>query len=132
MPWAESGNVVLLYDGACGMCRRFAGRVKALDAENRVELVTLQDAHREGRTLGLDDATFWVTPHLRLPDGTVRSGAALLEPLFARLPLAVPAAWAFRHVPGAHGVAAWLYARALARHGGPAEPYADDGAGQPP
>lgn len=129
MGWTKPGPVRLYVDGRCGMCQRFRRLVEALDTGDRVEGVALQDAHREGEHLGLPEDAFWSRFHVELPDGSVRSGVDAIAPLLARLPAAVPAAWAVAHLPPARLIAAGLYRVALARHGGPAEPWSGDEGG---
>ncbi len=120
--------VVLYYDGDCGTCRRFRDLVLRLDTQRRVATMSLQAAHEHGRLKALDRDRFWSQFHLELPGGEVVSGADAIQPLLDRLPLARPAAWGLRTLPGARAVARWLYERALERHGGPAQPREDAGA----
>lgn len=127
MGWTKPGPVRLYLDGRCGMCQRFRRLVEALDTGDRVEAVALQDAHEAGDHLDLDEGDFWSRFHVQEPDGAVRSGTDAIAPLLARLPAAVPLAWAVAHLPPARWLAAGVYRLALRRHGGPAEPWPDDG-----
>jgi predicted DCC family thiol-disulfide oxidoreductase YuxK len=80
---------LLLYDGACHLCRRSLQAVRRLDRAGRVEAVTFDEARRRGLMEGLGEDAF----HLRAPDGrTWRGGDAV--PVLAEL-LGLPA-WPWR------------------------------------
>jgi len=109
----------LIYDGNCGFCRRWVGRVRRLDRRNVVRYLTLQDAAAEEvsgrRTEHLQQAV-----HLVRPDGVVFAGAAAARELLATL----PGGWlpyGILGLPGLLTVSARAYAW-VARRYGPVRP----------
>lgn len=96
----------LLYDGACGLCRRAAGWLRALDVSGKLEVVDLRSAAERG--LACEGS-------LRLIEagGRLSEGFDALRRLSLRLPLlwpAVPLLW----LPGLRRLGAPAY-EALSR-----------------
>lgn len=101
-------ELVVLYDGACNLCRASVARVRRMDPRGRIELVDLHDAGVPVRfpQVNIDEA-------MRLMQavdscGRVYSGADA----WARIGLALPGwkwiAWLLL-VPGIHFVAQRFY-----------------------
>lgn len=106
----------LIYDAACGFCRRWATRLKRWDRHDRIVLLPLQDpsapalARRPRETLA-------GAVHLVRPDGGVFAGAAAAREALAYL----PAGWlprALLALPGVMPAAERVY-RWIARTWGP-------------
>jgi len=101
---------ILLFDDACGRCRRFAALVRALNWGGRVEIGALESPRAEAL---LPDLTlFQRLEALRLltPEGGHFMGADATSELFARL---ASTGWAWRPlrraIPGIMSAVRWLY-----------------------
>ncbi len=113
---APPGNPVLVFDDGCGFCRRWVGRLKRLDPDDRLELLPLQDARAPVLT-GQEWHRLRRAVHLVRPDGAVFAGAAAARELFRYL----RGGWMVRgilSIPGTMPVAERAYAW-LARRWGP-------------
>lgn len=111
-----SGKATILYDGDCGLCRRFGGWVRRHDRRERFELVPYQDAAiAEDLRLECEGAVHVVTPSGR----ALRAGRAVLFILyglgyrrtaraFARAPLLWGVELGYRLVASNRSVVAWL------------------------
>ncbi len=75
----------LIYDGNCGFCRRWVGRVRGVDRGNAVRYLPLQDAEAPALS-GRRVAELRQAVHLVRPDGVVFAGAAAVRELLAALP----------------------------------------------
>ena len=102
-------ELTVLYDGACGLCRASAGRVRRFDRRGRIELLELQDPAAAARFPEVDReaAMKWMQAVDR--SGRVFSGAEA----WARIGLLLPGwnllAWMLL-VPGLRLVAGKVYA----------------------
>ncbi|MEJ2539972.1 MAG: DUF393 domain-containing protein [Gemmatimonadota bacterium] len=112
-----SGDVVI-FDGDCGMCRRWVRRLEAWDRDGVLETIPYQDP-------SVTDRFPWIPPdalreavQVVAPDGRTWSGAGAAERLAHILPGGRPLAWLFR-IPGVRGVADRVY-RWVAVNRGPA------------
>jgi predicted DCC family thiol-disulfide oxidoreductase YuxK len=91
---------LLLWDGACGFCRRAIERVRRRDRDHRFEIVAYQDAPAPPMTPELAEACQRAV-HVITADGQVlRAGRASLfvfgqtgHPILARLLALPPMVW---------------------------------------
>ena len=104
---------VLLFDDACGRCRRFAALVRILNWGGRVEIGALESSRAEA--LLPDMTLFQRLEALRFltPEGGHFMAAEATSELFARL---ASTGWAWRPlratVPGIKAAVRWLYGHA--------------------
>jgi predicted DCC family thiol-disulfide oxidoreductase YuxK len=106
----------VIYDDACGFCRRWADRLRRWDRAGRIVMLPLQD-DRAPALAGRPRNTLRQAVHVVLPTGRVAAGAAALGEVCRFL----PGGWVVRLVlapPGALSVAEWGY-RYVARRWGP-------------
>lgn len=103
---------ILLFDDACGRCRRFAALVRALNWGGRVEIGALESARAEALLPEL--TLFQRLEALRFltPEGGHFTAAEATSELFARL-LATGWVWRplRRALPAMTAAVRWLYAR---------------------
>ena len=76
---------VLIYDGRCGFCSRWVGRVRAWDRAAAVRYLPLQDAGAPD-VAGRQREALQQALHLVRPDGVVFAGAAAARELLGYLP----------------------------------------------
>ena len=105
---------VLLYDGDCGFCREWLGRLQRWDAHHAIEYVPTRERDSVGWLPPLPLAELNRAMHLVLPDGRVYSGARALVALLPLLPRGRLPALAFR-LPGVQPIADRIYAWIAAR-----------------
>jgi predicted DCC family thiol-disulfide oxidoreductase YuxK len=98
----------LIYDGACGFCRRSVDLVRRWDREQRITLIPFQDQARVA-AFAIPLPALAAAMHLLLPDGRVLAGADAVPEILRLLPRKGWWAWAFR-APGALPVARRVYA----------------------
>ncbi len=105
----------LLYDGACGVCRRTVSVLRGLDVLHRLEYRDVNDwaAVRE-RFPGLDRDACLEVMHLVATDGQVRTGFYAYRALAWRLPATWPLL-PLLYVPGVPAVGRRVYAAVAAR-----------------
>jgi predicted DCC family thiol-disulfide oxidoreductase YuxK len=109
---------VLLYDAACGFCRRSVARILGWDRQGRLRPVVLQDPEADELLPGMDLEQRMASWHLVAPDGTVYSGGAVVPPLMRLLPGGRPIAALAAAFPGTtERVYRWV-----ARNRGPVGP----------
>jgi predicted DCC family thiol-disulfide oxidoreductase YuxK len=105
---------VLLYDGACGFCRRWVSRLRRWDRHGALEYVAAADRGAFAGLPQLSDAALDRAMHLVTADGRVYPGARALPLLFRLLPGGrVPAL--LMRVPGVQRLADRVYAWVAAR-----------------
>jgi predicted DCC family thiol-disulfide oxidoreductase YuxK len=100
---------ILLYDGQCAFCRRWAARLARWDGAGRIAQVPMQERHAVAGIPPLSDTDLDRAMHVVLPDGRVEAGA---RGFVAVLPW-LPGGRIFRplfRVPGA----VWLSERVYA------------------
>lgn len=108
----EMDQAALLYDEDCGFCSWSVARVARRDRTGSIRMVPLQSEEAD-RLLGtLDLVAKMASAHLVTSDGRIRSGGALVEPLFRRIRGGRPVAAFARSMPG---TAETVY-RLIARH----------------
>ena len=107
---------LVIYDGACGFCRRWVARLQRWDRKGRLDYLPLQDPRAE-EVSGRRRAALADAAHVVLPSGETLAGAAAFRAVCAFLPGgAVPRA--VLGLPGALSVAERVY-RWIARRWGP-------------
>jgi predicted DCC family thiol-disulfide oxidoreductase YuxK len=104
---------VVVFDGACGMCRRWIRRLEAWDRDDVVETVPFQDPSVTARFPWIPPGAFEEAVQVVAPDGRTWSGAGAVERLASVLPGGRLVAWVFR-LPLARPVADRVYARVAA------------------
>ncbi len=106
----------LIYDDACGFCRKWVRRFKRLDRRDAVALLPLQ-VPEAAAIAGRTRQALTLAVHLVRPDGAVFAGAAAVREAFRYVPggSIVRAAFA---LPGVEPVAERVYAW-IARKWGP-------------
>jgi predicted DCC family thiol-disulfide oxidoreductase YuxK len=105
----EPGQILLIYDGTCGICSAFARRMQRLDWRRRLAWQPSQAAGLREAT-GLSQADTAAAAWAVLPSGARRSGAAtVLVGLEQLLPGGVPVLSTLYSVPGLHQAADRFY-----------------------
>jgi predicted DCC family thiol-disulfide oxidoreductase YuxK len=100
MSTTPSSRPVLIYDVDCGFCRWAVALILDWDRGRRLDLMTLQDPRAAGLLASVPAEERMRSSHLVMPDGTVHSGGASVEPLARLLPAGTPAALVARAAPG--------------------------------
>lgn len=103
---------LLVYDGECSFCRRWAARWQRWTGE-RIAYEPFQSAAARFPDIPIEH--FQRSVHLIQPDGAVYSGAAAVYALCATRPRWAWLLWAYRRVPGFARVSEWAY-REIAAH----------------
>ena len=104
----HAGRATLIYDGACGFCRRWVERVRRWDRRNLLEFVPYQTADLESRFHSLSRDACTQRIHLVDAGGTAYQGAAAGREVVRRLPGGWLWALPFR-IPGGLRIAERLY-----------------------
>ena len=116
-PPSDTGEyTVVVYDGECGLCRRWVSRLEAWDREGRLELLPFQDESVSQRFPWIPAAAFREAVQVVAPDGRTWSGAGAAEYLTGVLPGGRSVGWLFR-LPGARAVADRIYRWVADRRG---------------
>jgi len=90
---------LLLYDGQCGLCTRFAQQVKAWDRRDRLRTIAFDDP--EGREWEARIGPgFRESMHLVHPDSRVEHGDVAIPTVVGLLPWGRLPAWLMRNLPG--------------------------------
>ena len=98
----------VVYDGACGICRRSVELLRRWDRHGRLELVPFQAEGVGDRFPDIAEAEFREAVQVIAPDGRRWSGADAVEQALARTPKGRPIAWLFK-LPFAPPVARRIY-----------------------
>jgi len=101
-------RATLIYDGACGFCRRWVERVRRWDRYQRLDMVPYQTPDLEERFPTVSRAECTQRIHVVEPDGTVHRGAAAGREVLRRLPHGWLLSAPFR-LPGALCIAERIY-----------------------
>lgn len=110
-----SQPVVVLFDGACSLCRRSMVLARYWDWLERVQVRRLQDERGEDRRLaGLDPDALRREMHVVAPDGEIRTGFFGFRRLLRELPPLWPVL-PFFYLPGASRLGPAVYRRVAAR-----------------
>jgi predicted DCC family thiol-disulfide oxidoreductase YuxK len=104
---------VLLYDGDCSFCGRWARRLARWDRVGRIRLLPARERNSLPGLPPLSEAALDEALHVVLPDGTVARGAGGIIALLPWLPGGRALAWLAR-LPGVAWLADRSY-RAVAR-----------------
>ena len=107
---------VVVFDGECGLCRRWIRRLEAWDRNGALETVPFQDPAVRARFPWIPPEAFAEAVQVVAPDGGTWSGAGAAERLAAILPGGMLLSWVFR-LPLARPVADRVYAWIAARRG---------------
>jgi predicted DCC family thiol-disulfide oxidoreductase YuxK len=103
------GELTVLYDGACSLCRASAARVRRFDSAGRIEFVDVHDASVRGRFPQVDAELALRWMQAADTSGRVWSGVDA----WARIGILLPGwkllAWILL-VPGIHWIAGKVYA----------------------
>jgi len=103
------GELTVLYDGACRLCRASADRVRRLDHGHRIALVDLRDPGVPARFPQVDAEKALRLMQAVDANGRVSSGVDAWAEICRALPGGRPAAWLLK-LPGIHGIAGSIYA----------------------
>ena len=109
---AELGKPVLIYDGACDLCKRWIARWKRIIGD-RIDYEPYQEAIL--RFPQIPESAFSEAVHLIEPDGHLSRGAEAVFRAVATVPRRGGWLWAYRRVPGFAAVSEWGY-RLVAGH----------------
>ena len=109
----ESDAGWVLYDDACGFCRRLVPRFEQVLAKRGFGMAPLQEEWVRAR-LQLNDDELLEDMRLLLPDGRQIAGADVYRYCTRRIWWARPI-WLFSVLPGGHHVFDWGY-RTFARN----------------
>jgi predicted DCC family thiol-disulfide oxidoreductase YuxK len=101
--------LTVLYDGACGLCRASAERVRRLDCGGRIELINLHAPDAEARfpQVNREEALRWMVAVDR--NGRIFTGADAWAQIGLTLPGWNLLAWVLL-APGIHFLAKQVYA----------------------
>ncbi len=77
---------VVLYDGRCRFCTAGADRIRALDHEGRLEVVSLHEPAVRARFPGLTLEAVLQEMHFVRPDGSMEKGHAAFREILGTLP----------------------------------------------
>jgi predicted DCC family thiol-disulfide oxidoreductase YuxK len=100
---------VLLYDGDCGFCLTWVGRLTRWDMRHAIDYVPSRDRGKVSGLPAISDERLDRAMHLVLPNGEVHAGAQALPHILPLLPggrLLAP----LLKLPGAQSLADQLYA----------------------
>lgn len=97
---------LLLYDGNCGFCRKWAGRWKVLTGDQ-----VLYEPYQEAasRFPEIDPQRFTQSVQLIQPNGEVLQGAEAVFKSFESVIYLRWLNWSYGHVPGFAGLSEWFY-----------------------
>jgi predicted DCC family thiol-disulfide oxidoreductase YuxK len=101
---------VLIYDGACALCRGAVTWIGRRVVRGAIEFLPCQAAERRARFPSIAEASCLAAMHLVLPDGRVLAGADAVPEILARLRRWRRLALLFR-LPGARLAAPVVYRR---------------------
>ena len=93
-----AGKITLYHDGSCPLCQREIAHYRRQVGADALAFVDVSQASAHTGP-GLDRPTAMARFHVRLPNGTLRSGVAGFVAVWQRLPRWRWLAWATR-VPG--------------------------------
>ncbi len=105
---------VVIYDGACGLCRGAADWLDRLDRRGRLVFLPLQDPRVRERYPDLSPDDLQQHVYVIDPRGTRRHGAGAVRYLARRLPALWPMA-PLLHLPGTMPLWHWLYTQVARR-----------------
>ncbi|MGH7527019.1 MAG: thiol-disulfide oxidoreductase DCC family protein [Gemmatimonadales bacterium] len=105
---------VLLYDGNCGFCNDWVGRLRRWDQRGAIDYLPAQLRADVQDLPSIPDEALDRAMHLVLPNGRVYQGARALSPLLSLLPGGALLAPILR-VPGVQSLADRVYAWIAAR-----------------
>ncbi len=103
---------LMLYDGECGFCQRWARRGEQI-AGRKVDFVPYQQA--ASRFPEIPEVDFLQAVQLIECDGRVYSGAEAVVRVLAMRPVLRGLRWLYDYLPGFGCFSEWLY-RAIARN----------------
>jgi predicted DCC family thiol-disulfide oxidoreductase YuxK len=83
---ADDGRVTVYFDGACHLCSREIEHYRKRDAGRRIKYVDISRSSFDAAREGLDPMRVQKELHVRLADGTVRTGVAAFAALWDVLP----------------------------------------------
>lgn len=101
-------RTTVLYDGACGVCRRSVELLRRWDGENRLELVPFQAEGVMDRFPDISEAELRSAVQVIAPDGRRWSGADAVERALGQTARGRPFTWLFR-LPLARPASRLLY-----------------------
>jgi len=113
-PTSGAPRVVVIYDGACGLCQGSVAWLSRRAVRGEFEFLPCQATERRARFPWMDERTCLEAIQLLLPDGRVLAGAGAIPEILKRLRGWRWLAACFR-LPGAGPLAPRLYAW-VARH----------------
>jgi lipase maturation factor 1 len=99
-------ELLLLYDGDCGFCRKWVGRWKDLTG-GRVLYKPYQEA--ASGFPEIDSRRFTQSLQLILPTGEVLQGAEAVFKCLEGVVYLRWLSWSYSHVPGFAGLSEWFY-----------------------
>ena len=99
----------LLYDDGCRFCRAMAELLCRLARRRDLGFLPWSSATAEAWLVDLEPRIRDRSMHLKLPDGTLVSGNAVLLMTLAHVRPLKWVAWLGGHVPGAASLIAWQY-----------------------
>ena len=92
---------LLLFDGECETCRRFAEKVKRFDTHERISILSLQDHYREDTRIPLEELKEEL--HLLGSSGTLLRGGEAIARIISLVPAARPFRWMIESRAGKKG-----------------------------
>lgn len=103
-----AGRPAVVYDGACGFCRRQVERIRRQDRHDQFEYLPRDAPELPRRFPQLEGMDFNKGMRLVDADGRVFVGADAAHAIARRLPFWRRIAWLYR-VPGIHAAARGIY-----------------------
>ncbi len=101
-------RTTVVYDGACGICKRSVELLRRWDRHDRLEMVPFQAEGVVDRFPDISEDEFRESVQVIAPDGRHWSGADAVEQALARTPRGRPVSWLFK-LPFARPVARRVY-----------------------
>ena len=81
----DRARAVLIYDGACGLCRGGVSWISRRAVRGHFEFLPCQAAERRVRYPWMDERTCLEAMQLILPDGRILAGDAAIPEILRRL-----------------------------------------------
>ena len=114
-PMTMNHRISILYDGRCGLCTRTMHFLRRLDWLHALETIDYHDDGERNRVAPeLPFEQLNRALHIKLPDGSTRTGFSAFRRLAWRIPLLLPLA-PFLYLPGAKIIGDKVYEEISAR-----------------
>jgi predicted DCC family thiol-disulfide oxidoreductase YuxK len=106
---AHSRRPVLAFDRDCGPCTKFSKIVSRLDIFDKIELMPIAAAEKQGLLDSIPPSLHYDSFHMILGDGQVKSGPDGVLQLIAILPMGRLTHPIIDHMPGGKQIVRFVY-----------------------